>query len=137
MFFSMPVCRKPTSGTTLMIVSPSSSSNRRKTPCVEGCCGPMFSRMVSPSMARFETRCLISSKLTDCSCVMPSLLGVRLTHVDLVEVESELRLLVTERVILAQRIALPVVRHQDAAQVRMPFEEDAEHVEDLPLAPVG
>ncbi len=38
----MPVCRNPMSGTALRMVSPSSSSTMRSTPCVEGCCGPMF-----------------------------------------------------------------------------------------------
>ena len=41
------------------------------------------------------------------------------------------------RVVLAQRVALPGGRHQDAAQVRVAVEADAEHVPDLALVPVG
>ena len=39
--------------------------------------------------------------------------------------------------ILAQRVPLPVMGHQDAAQVPMAGEADAVHVEDLPLVPGG
>ena len=40
-------------------------------------------------------------------------------------------------VVLAQRMALPSVRQQNALQVGMPVELDAEHVEDLALQPIG
>src|SRR3954464_9071796 len=40
------------------------------------------------------------------------------------------------RVVLARGMPLPVVRHQDAAQVGMPVEVDPEHVVDFALAPV-
>ena len=39
--------------------------------------------------------------------------------------------------LLAQRVPLPVVGHEDAPQIRMTLEIDAEHVEDLALVPVG
>src|SRR5262245_66045546 len=45
--FSMPVCRNPIVGSSETIVSPSSSRTRRRTPCVLGCCGPMFTVIVS------------------------------------------------------------------------------------------
>src|SRR6266571_157387 len=45
--FSMPVCRYPMVGMHDLIVSPSSSSTRRSTPCVLGCCGPMLTVIVS------------------------------------------------------------------------------------------
>src|SRR5205807_6386441 len=41
------------------------------------------------------------------------------------------------RVVLAQRVALPFVGHEDAAQVGVALEDDAEHVIGLPLEPVG
>jgi NADH-quinone oxidoreductase subunit D len=41
-----PVCRKPISGIIRTMVSPSISSSKRNTPCVDGCCGPMFRIMV-------------------------------------------------------------------------------------------
>ena len=42
-----------------------------------------------------------------------------------------------DRVVLPQRVALPLVRHQDPAHVRVPGEFDAEHVEHFALQPVG
>src|SRR4030065_1653801 len=42
-----------------------------------------------------------------------------------------------EREVLAQGMALEVVRHVDAAQAGMPLEPDAEHIERLALGPVG
>ena len=40
--FSMPVCRKPISGTALTTVSPSIVTMRRSTPWVLGCWGPIL-----------------------------------------------------------------------------------------------
>ena len=56
---------------------------------------------------------------------------------DLVKVEGELRLFVAQRVILAQRVAFPIGGHDDAAQVRMALDVNAEHIEQLALRPVG
>src|SRR6185436_17267188 len=42
-----------------------------------------------------------------------------------------------ERIILALRMAGPVIRHQDAGKGWMPVEDDAEHVVRLALVPVG
>src|SRR5919107_1902143 len=47
--FSKPQCRYPTCGMHRTTVSPSSSSTRRSTPCVAGCCGPMLMSMCSPA----------------------------------------------------------------------------------------
>src|SRR5207253_5115269 len=46
--FSSPRCRKPMSGVALVMISPSSSSTSRKTPCVAGCDGPMLRTIFSP-----------------------------------------------------------------------------------------
>src|SRR4030095_1073173 len=43
----------------------------------------------------------------------------------------------TERIVLALRVALPVVRHEDPGQVRVSVEDHTEHVVRLPLLPVG
>ncbi len=43
----------------------------------------------------------------------------------------------TGREVLAQRVAFPGRRHHDAAQVRVAWEVDAEHVPDFTLVPVG
>ena len=40
-------------------------------------------------------------------------------------------------VALPERVALPVGRHEDPAQVRVPLEADPKQVEHLPLVPVG
>src|SRR5437667_12785973 len=45
--FSMPVCSDPIVGAAESTVSPSSSSTRRSTPCVLGCCGPILTVIVS------------------------------------------------------------------------------------------
>src|SRR3954462_13617782 len=42
-----------------------------------------------------------------------------------------------ERVVLALRVALPVVRHEDPGEVGVAGEDDTEHVVGLPLLPVG
>src|SRR5512147_3127535 len=42
-----------------------------------------------------------------------------------------------EREVFAQRMALELVRHVDAAQAGMAYEADAEHVKGLPLGPIG
>src|ERR671919_1025421 len=47
------------------------------------------------------------------------------------------RLRGVDGVVLAQRVTVPVLREQDAAQVRMPLEYHAEHVVALALHPVG
>src|SRR5580700_10960010 len=42
-----------------------------------------------------------------------------------------------QRVVLALRVALPVVRHLDPGQRGMPVEDDAEEIPRLPLVPVA
>src|SRR5213080_4131261 len=93
------------------IFSPSSLRITRSTPCVEGCCGPIFSTNsvesrnvasgIQRSLAAFDTE------------VLP--------HPALV--------LLNNRIVLPERIALPLFRQQDAAHVGMAGEFDAEHVE--------
>src|SRR2546428_111449 len=56
--FSMPVCRYPIVGAAESTVSPSSSSTRRSTPCVLGCCGPMLTVIVSVRMSGIDDRSL-------------------------------------------------------------------------------
>src|SRR5215217_7344540 len=45
--FSMPVWRYPMVVSAPTTTSPESSSTRRSTPCVLGCCGPMLTVIVS------------------------------------------------------------------------------------------
>ncbi len=42
-----------------------------------------------------------------------------------------------EGMLFTQRMAFPVVRHQNPAQAGVPAETDAVHIKDLPLVPVG
>src|SRR5687768_14883620 len=114
----MPVWRNPTSGMQLSTVSPSSSMSRRSTPWVEGCCGPMFRIMVPESVRVSESMTMLSALLTTAHGTV------------------ELDRLFSEREVFAQRVSFPVVGHQDAAQVGVAVEADAEHVVDLALGPV-
>src|SRR5215475_6073535 len=114
----------------LTTFSPSSSRSRRSTPCVLGCCGPMFSSIVSPVSARGETNPLSSSTVpcqvssTGLSInvlldAMPHLLfRKRLELVDLLEIEGELNRLVAKRVIFTLWMTFPIFGHQDASQIR-------------------
>src|SRR5688572_33505174 len=52
--FSMPVWRYPIVGDTETTVSPSSSNTNRNTPWVLGCCGPMFTVIVSVRTSAIE-----------------------------------------------------------------------------------
>src|ERR1051325_7679308 len=49
----MPRCRNPMSQSRSMTVSPSSLRMTLSTPCVEGCCGPMF-RIISGLSSSFS-----------------------------------------------------------------------------------
>src|SRR5262245_42586799 len=110
-------------GLALTTVSPSSSSTTRSTPCVEGCCGPMFSVMVSVRTVLD----LLGGERGE--------IGRR--HRAAGRVVREGHLLVAERRILAQRPALPVVGKQDAGEIGMAVEDDAVEVPRLALVPVG
>src|SRR5881394_2724210 len=103
-------------------VSPSSSSATRSTPCVEGCCGPMLRVMVS-----------VRTGLDLARLKLPEL---GRGHGAPRRVVCERHLFVAERGILAQRPAHPVLGQENAREVRVPGELDAEEVEGLALVPV-
>src|SRR5881409_2777741 len=110
-------------GLALTTVSPSSSSTTRSTPCVEGCCGPMFRVMVSVRTVFHLLR--------------RELLEIRIGHGAIGRVVDERHLLIAERRILAQRPAFPGLGQQDARQIGMALEGDAIEVVRLALVPVG
>src|SRR3989442_3448978 len=110
-------------GLALSTVSPSSSSTTRSTPCVEGCCGPMLSVMVSVRTV-FH---LLGRELLE--------VGVRRLAIG--RVVGERHLLVAERRILAQRPSHPFLGKEDAREIGMAGEDDAVEVVGLPLVPVG
>src|SRR5207249_9527039 len=97
--------------------SPSSSSATRSTPCVEGCCGPMLSVMVS--LRTVED--LLGGEL---------LQGRRRLHASR-RVVRERDFLVAQRRVLAQRPAHPVLRQRDARQVGVAGERDPVEVVSL------
>src|SRR6185295_4503884 len=114
------------SGSASFITSPSARTTKRSTPCVEGCCGPMLrvmSSVASPS------RCTSTSK--PASPIVPS--GFQQAFPRCRDAVVLLRL----DEVLAQRVSRPVFRHEDAAEVGMAVEADAEEVEHLSLHPVG
>src|ERR1035437_10022574 len=99
--------------------SPSSLRITRSTPCVEGCCGPML-----------RTNSVVSRKVE--SGIPRSLAAFDsqvFLHPALVLLENS--------VVFTQRVALPLVGHQDAPHVGVPREFDAEHIVDFALQPVG
>src|SRR4051794_40611086 len=61
---------------------------------------------------------------------------LRSLRLDDLVVEGELDLFGPDRVVLPQRMPIPVVRHHDALQVGVATEGDPEEVEDLALRPV-
>src|ERR1017187_3300685 len=101
------------------IFSPSSLRMTRSTPWVEGCCGPML-----------RTNSVESRK------VESGILGLLAAFNPQVFLDPALVLL-KNGVVLAQRIALPFLGHQDAPQIGVAGELDAEHVEYLALQPIG
>src|SRR5262244_2397380 len=90
--------------------SPSSSSATRSTPCVLGCCGPMFSVIVSlRTVADLLGRELLQGRRR----LEPPRRVVRERH-----------LFVAERGVLAQRPTHPVLGQQDAGEVGVAGERD-------------
>src|SRR6266568_2902354 len=99
--------------------SPSSLRITRKTPWVEGCCGPML-RTNSVVSRKVESGIPRSLAAFDAQIFL---------HPALVLLENS--------VVFAQRVALPLVGHEDAPHVGVPREFDTEHVVDFALQPVG
>src|SRR2546426_5638684 len=118
------------SGMASFITSPSARTTKRSTPCVEGCCGPML--RVMSSVARPPSRV---SRCTSTSNPARPISASRLQQA-LPRGRDAVILLGLDEV-LAQRMPRPVLRHEDAAEVRVALEDDAEQVEHLALLPVG
>src|SRR6185503_15194395 len=110
------------SGRAERMVSPSSSSSRRSTPCVEGCCGPMFSVM---RRARVST--------SGDSAGGPAVTVTPGMSPSLMRSNSGTRY----RIVLAQRMPFPILRQHDASELGMIAEADPKQVEHLALVPVG
>src|SRR5512143_1408532 len=116
------------SGIASFMTSPSARTTKRSTPCVDGCCGPMervMSSVTTPPSA--SERCTSTSNPARliASSDLEQAFPRRRDAVVLLGLDE----------VLAERMARPILRHQDAAQVRMPLERDAEQVEHLALLP--
>src|SRR5665213_3829356 len=148
------------SGARETMVSPSPSTTRRKTPCVDGCCGPMLRTIVESEMGSEPCGlwCDVDSATTSSTPGMsissaerkPARLVPVVSRTPVVCVIGVLRatgfsrssaiamLAVSlHRVVLAERVAVPVVGHHDAGEARMAGEAHAEEVEDFALVEVG
>src|SRR6516162_6591712 len=99
--------------------SPSSLRMTRSTPCVEGCCGPML-RTNSVESRKVESGIPSSLAAFDSQVFL---------HPALILLENS--------VVLAQRIALPLVRQQYAPHVGVSRKFDSEHIVDFALQPVS
>src|SRR5713226_10153607 len=135
------------SGIALTTISPSSTSSRRSTPCVEGCCGPI--EMVI---------CVSSGRSTTSNCggmftavlifsVAQTSVGVFLLPLPLGEGWGEglsahaprppltlpkgrgintlfqaVRFITSQRKIFSERVALPIIGQEDATQIGMSLE---------------
>src|ERR1051325_1974111 len=95
-------------GRHLTATSPSRTSSRRSTPCVDGCCGPML---------------MVRSSRSSVSAINPS----RYREIDG---------LAAQGLSSSQGVALPIVGQHDPLQIGMARELDAKQVEDFAFIPV-
>ena len=69
--FSSPRCKYPMSGVALVTISPSSSRIMRRTPCVDGCEGPMLITSFSPSISSVSCMAFkLRANASGCSSVV-------------------------------------------------------------------
>src|SRR5215210_4763065 len=132
--FSWQRCKYPITGSHLTTVSPSSSRMSLKSPCIAGCCGPMFMSMVSrpnSSLMSGLTRRLLAGSVSAPSwCARRSSLSITLPQ----SLEGTLG---ADLEALEQRVVVEVVLpHVRPAQVGMTREGHTEHVVGLSLMPV-
>src|SRR5207237_10906974 len=109
-------------------ISPSSLSRTRSTPWVLGWCGPMLSSIHSASGS-------CSGPIGSWAISVLTTDGVGLQPFEFLIAEDHR--LPKGDVILAQREPLPALWHEDAPQVGMTVEGDAEEVPGLAFVPVG
>src|SRR5262249_5004828 len=153
------------SGTARITVSPSSVRMRRSVVCVAGCCGPKFRvHRYSPSapsggaMASTNSRGMDTLPCNHQAATTKDTKSTKRRRVFIFLVffvsfvvaawwfltfrsrqDREVVALAAaaHRIVLAQREGCELVRHQDAAQVGVAVEDDAIHVVDFTLHPVG
>src|SRR6185312_8474310 len=110
-----------------MTFSPSKRSLTRRTPCVEGCCGPIF-RMISSAPRTVVSACVANGMRWSAIVLLSAFNAQVFTHPG--------GILRQNVIILAKRVSLPFIGHQDALQFGMPLEYHAEHVVNFALFPV-
>src|SRR5918994_6731305 len=126
-------------GFTSRTISPSNVVSRRSTPCVAGWCGPML--MVSSSSCSSPIGCIVTERsrsrygTLSGSVMLPRWSVIPARELRLVEGVDDG--LAAHREVAPLRVALVVLRHQDAAHVGVALEDHAEHVEHLALLEVG
>src|ERR687890_1829599 len=122
-------------GSHLTTVSPSSSRMSLRSPCIAGCCGPMFMSMVSSpnsSLMSGPTRRLLAGSVSAPSC------SARRSSPSMLLPQSLEGALGAYLEALEQRVVVEVVLpHVRPSQVGMTGESDPEHVVSLPLVPIG
>src|SRR5215207_2124036 len=128
-------------GFTSRTISPSNVVSRRSTPCVAGWCGPML--MVSSSSCCSPIGSIITERsrsrygTLSASVMVPGRSRSVIPARELRLVEGVDHRLAAHREVAPLRVALVVLRHQDAAHVGVAVEDHAEHVEHLALMEVG
>src|SRR5579864_3908042 len=130
--FSKPVCRYPISGSASRTRSPSSLSRTRSTPCVLGCWGPMLRSIHSASGSCSGPK---KSTPNPWVVVVSATDGVGLQPFEFRVAENHR--LAKGDIVLAQGMSFPGFRHQDAAEIGVTIEGDAQQIPGLPLMPVG
>src|SRR6185312_10203761 len=140
--FSVARCSRPMCGSAFWMTSPSISSTRRSTPCAAGCCGPKFMVKLRISATGFPhrrigQRGIVAIVVTDdLGHQDPRFDADRLVHhTPLLRIVAHLHI-AGEREVLAERMADEAVIGEQAAQVRVTLEQNAEHVEGLALEPI-
>src|SRR3954451_23134324 len=122
-------------GLTSLTTSPSSVQKSRSTPWVAGCWGPMLT--VNSSVSGSSSSTGVSRVPVIGSSSSEWTVGSVIPAREVVLVVGEEDGLAAHREVAPLGEALVVLRHEDAAEVRVALEHDAEEVEDLALLVVG
>src|SRR6185295_8304929 len=125
------------------MTSPSSSSTSLSTPCVLGCCGPMFTVIVSVLISAIDSARSVMLPTASCLLLVSALDSIafdirpELFLADFERFVGLRRLPDLHRVVLASGMPFPILGHQQPAQVAVVVEDDAEHVPHFALGPSG
>src|ERR1044071_6787481 len=152
--FSVARCSRPMCGSAFWITSPSISNTRRSTPCAAGCWGPKFSVKLRIS-ATGGASSLFGQRIGSADGNVLELLLVAVVFADdtrhqrarldahrLVHHTALGRVVLhldvaDQREVATERMADETVVGQQAAQIGVTLEQDAEQIERLTLVPVG